>query len=112
MPNLKRWGIDRGPRWATLLLLMVVVLCMADVAVAWACPSCKAAAAASEGGGDVVAGFFWSILFMMSMPFLLLGSFSGYMYLEVRKARARQRSASSAHATTVASVPSDELVEV
>jgi hypothetical protein len=24
---------------------------------------------------------------MMSMPFLLLGSFSGYMYLAVRKAR-------------------------
>lgn len=49
---------------------------------------CKAALASQEGGeGDIVAGFFWSILFMVSMPFLILGSFVTYMYLLVRKAR-------------------------
>jgi hypothetical protein len=35
----------------------------------------------------VVRGYFWSILFMMSMPFAVLGSFSGYLYLLVRQAR-------------------------
>ncbi len=28
-----------------------------------------------------------SFLFMMSMPFTLVGTFSGYLYLQVRKAR-------------------------
>lgn len=55
---------------------------------AWACPSCREALASSSGGGDLVGGFFWSILFMLSMPFLLLGSFSLYFYLLIRKARA------------------------
>jgi len=56
-----------------------------------ACPNCKEALASdTAGGGDVVSGFFWSILFMMSMPFAILGTFSSYMYYEVRKARAAQ----------------------
>jgi hypothetical protein len=38
----------------------------------------------------MVKGYFYSILFMMGMPYLLLSSFGLYMYLEVRKARARE----------------------
>jgi hypothetical protein len=37
----------------------------------------------------MVKGYFYSILFMMGMPYLLLSSFGLYMYLQVRKARAR-----------------------
>ena len=37
----------------------------------------------------MVKGYFYSILFMMGMPYLLISSFGLYMYLEVRKARAR-----------------------
>lgn len=48
---------------------------------------CKAALANSEDGERLVQGFFWSILFMLLMPFALLGSFSAYMYHLVRKAR-------------------------
>jgi hypothetical protein len=59
--------------------------------LASACPSCKAALASQDPSqGDIVSGYFWSILFMMSMPFTILGSFSGYMYLAVRRARAEQ----------------------
>ncbi|MFV2069319.1 MAG: hypothetical protein ACC645_20335, partial [Pirellulales bacterium] len=36
---------------------------------------------------SMVAGYFYSILFMMSMPFLLLGSFGSYAYLLVRRSR-------------------------
>lgn len=85
---------------ARKLLLPVRYAILAVLALAWvalcadmasACPSCKEAILSSEhaeAGGDIIAGFFWSILFMMSMPFAILGTFSGYMYLEVRRARA------------------------
>lgn len=49
---------------------------------------CKAALGSQDRAhGDWVGGFFWSILFMVSMPFVLLGSFSTYMYVLVRRAR-------------------------
>lgn len=38
----------------------------------------------------MVAGYFYSILFMMSMPFILVGVFGGYAYLIVRRARRLQ----------------------
>ena len=49
-----------------------------------ACPTCKAALAGHE---YIVRGYFWSIVFMMSMPFLLVGLFSAYFYMLVRRAR-------------------------
>ena len=70
---------------AALALVLVVA------AAANACPMCKVALAShDEAEGDVIGGFFWSILFMLSMPFAILGTFSGYMYLLVRRARAAQ----------------------
>jgi heme/copper-type cytochrome/quinol oxidase subunit 2 len=66
-------------------LATVVVLAAADVASA--CPSCQAALASQEGGQRVVQGFFWSILFMMSMPFSILTGLSTYFYFLVRRAR-------------------------
>ena len=42
----------------------------------------------------MVEGYFWSILFMMSMPFLILGSLGAYFYYQVRQARALQDAAS------------------
>ena len=71
----------------------LAVVCL-FASVATACPSCRAALASgdTQSGGDLVAGYFWSILFMMSMPFTLLGTFSGYMYWQVRRARDEQPS--------------------
>ncbi len=54
---------------------------------AQACPMCKEALSSGSNSGDVVSGYFWSILFMMSMPFAIIGSFGLYAYLQVRKAR-------------------------
>jgi hypothetical protein len=72
-------------RIAVLLALTCLVFAAADAS---ACPMCKAALASQDGThGDWVQGFFWSILFMVSMPFTLLGGFSAYMYLLVRRAR-------------------------
>ncbi|MCA9184766.1 MAG: hypothetical protein R3E01_24400 [Pirellulaceae bacterium] len=61
------------------------------VQVAQACPTCKNGLADSGNGGDLVSGYFWSIVFMMSMPFLILGGLGTYLYLEVRRARARMQ---------------------
>lgn len=68
-----------------LLLACVILVATTDVL---ACPMCKAALASDgRNHGDWVGGFFWSILFMLSMPFILLGTFSVKMYLLVRRAR-------------------------
>ena len=66
---------------------LAVVCCTASVALA--CPSCRESLTSCDApsGGDLVAGYFWSILFMMSMPFALLGTFSSYMYWHVRRAQ-------------------------
>lgn len=80
-----RWVVCR---FAALAVAVAVVA--ASESIATACPLCKQALASHDRAqGDIVAGYFWSILFMMSMPFLILGSLGGYLFLEVRRARAR-----------------------
>jgi hypothetical protein len=66
--------------------------------IAEACPTCKAALESNSSGGNLIKGYFWSIMFMMATPFAILGCFSGYMYNEVRKAR-RQREAEKSDPT-------------
>lgn len=75
-----------GMKWLPGMLTLSLVALAASAA--WACPNCKDALANSEGGGDVVRGYFYSILFMMSMPFTILGVFSFSMYRAVKKAEA------------------------
>ncbi len=57
---------------------------------AWGCPTCKDGIDGGAAGGNLARGFYWSILFMMAMPFALIGSFAGYMYWQVRRARQSQ----------------------
>ena len=66
-----------------LALLLVSVLSVAAVA----CPTCKEALAGDPLHQQMVAGYFYSILFMMSMPFVLLGTFGSFAYLSIRRAR-------------------------
>lgn len=71
-----------------VVLALACLLATVSASELWACPMCKAALGSHDPShGDWVGGFFWSILFMVSMPFLLLGSFTGYMYVLVRRAR-------------------------
>lgn len=63
----------RRSRW-TPLLIASLLLC-SPAAPALACPNCKEAVAdQSSGGADAASGFNWSVLFMVSMPFTLLGT--------------------------------------
>jgi hypothetical protein len=93
--EVRRMNLPRNPFRFRLLCALTLCAMLAIVAlsaeVASACPSCKAALA-NQGKGDLVKGFMYSILFMLSMPFALLGSFSGYMYVLVRRARREQDS--------------------
>ena len=73
--------------WLSAFAMVAFVL-VAFPGLLSACPTCKEGLSAS--GFNLVRGFGWSIIFMMSMPFLVLGGISSYFYLEVRKAR-RQR---------------------
>jgi hypothetical protein len=70
------------------IVMMAVLVLSADV---MACPTCKN----GMSGGDPVSvarasGYFYSILFMMSMPFLIVGTFGGAAYLSIKRARERE----------------------
>lgn len=59
-----------------------------SASAAHACPTCGAGySEAGEAGQKMLNGWFWSIIFMMSMPFAIVASLGGYMYWIVRKAR-------------------------
>jgi hypothetical protein len=79
-------------RWtATALTAAAMVLFL--LAPAWACPTCKDQLAHDPASMNIARGYAYSILFMLSMPPLILGSLAAYFYWEVRKARARQAAA-------------------
>ena len=74
-------------RLALLLILAIVAVLVLET-VAMACPSCKESLAHSDPArANMVRGYFWSILFMMSMPFVILGGLSALFWWEVRKAK-------------------------
>jgi hypothetical protein len=70
------------------IVVMAVLMLSTDV---MACPNCKN----GMSGGDPLSvarasGYFYSILFMMSMPFLIVGTFGGAAYLSIKRARGRE----------------------
>lgn len=81
---------DRASKW--LLQSAAVLLCMVVFAAdAFACPTCKDAISGSDPVSVARAtGYFYSILFMMSMPFVIIGTFGSVAYLSIKRARAQQ----------------------
>lgn len=67
-------------------------------AVGRACPSCQAALAAHDPeSANMVRGYYYSILFMIGMPFTMLSVFSVSMYRAVKRVeRERQELDSTA----------------
>jgi len=55
---------------------------------AWACPGCKQALA-EEGQGDLARGIYYSVLFMMSVPFAIVGTFSLVAYRAIQREKQR-----------------------
>ena len=84
---VRRTGILRQHA-AVIAVVCLVWLCLQSVAVA--CPTCAEGVANDPNHANMVRGYFWSIIFMMSMPFLVFAGLCSYFYYEVRRARARQ----------------------
>ena len=80
-----------------LLVACLVAACfivLADVAAA--CPTCKDGIAENDPGRQAMAaGYFYSIIFMLTMPFAILGTFGSLAYFSIRKARLEQEAAST-----------------
>lgn len=76
-----------------ILALVVAGLCVAVVlgsaTTADACPSCEQALESGSGQGDLARGIYYSVLFMMAMPFAIIGTFSGLAYRAVKLERRR-----------------------
>jgi hypothetical protein len=70
--------------WLTLAVLLLLVLVAQS---GWACPTCKDNLAADPASANLARGFYYSILFMLSMPYLILTGIGLYFYSLVRKAR-------------------------
>jgi len=72
-----------------VVLALLVAVLLAGVAAA--CPTCaEGIAEADPQQQSVAAGYYYSILFMMSMPFAILGTFGSLAYFSIRRARGRQ----------------------
>jgi len=73
---------------AGLVVACLILLCCQGVALA--CPTCAAGMNNDANHANLVRGYFWSIIFMMSMPFLVFTALCSYFYFEIRRARSRQ----------------------
>ncbi|TWT39700.1 hypothetical protein [Blastopirellula retiformator] len=61
------------------LFSLAVLFCAAAASIAEACPTCK------TGFGERYASAYgWSIIFMMAMPFTLIGAFAAYVFWSIR----------------------------
>ncbi len=81
-------------RSRTLIVALALVAVLATVLlanVASACPTCKEGVDANDPHHQGLAlGFYYSILFMMSMPYILLGTLGFVAYNSVKKAKLSQ----------------------
>ena len=94
-----------------ILLIAGAALMLGWTNVASACPSCQAALASE--GGDLARGIYYSILFMMSMPFAIVGTFGAVFYRAVKREQKRQADAAQqsdvaqpTHSASVTSIQS------
>lgn len=83
---------DHLPRWSSLATLAgaaLLLACLAGDAVA--CPTCKEGVAQNDPHyQSMAAGYYYSILFMLSMPLLILTTFGSFAYRSVKKAQAQR----------------------
>ncbi len=70
--------------------LLACAITLGICTIAAACPTCKDNMAHDPASANLVRGYAYSIMFLLSMPPLIFGSLCAYFYWEVRKARAKQ----------------------
>lgn len=75
-----------------LNLLFALVALLVIAGVAEACPTCKDQIAGDPAAHNMARGYAYSIVFMLSVPPLILVGLGSYFYYEVRRAYAKQAS--------------------
>jgi len=82
---------NRTAKFARKIVLasLCLVALSAMASVASACPSCQAALNSDTNAGDLPRGIYYSILFMMSMPFAIVGTFGAFAYRAVKREQRR-----------------------
>jgi uncharacterized membrane protein len=77
-----------------IILTIALLVLGADAAVA--CPTCKEGVAQNDPHyQSMAAGYYYSILFMMSMPFIIVTTFGTFAYRSVKKAQAQRDAAAN-----------------
>jgi len=71
--------------WLPSLALVLLLAALAE-----ACPNCKDAIATDPAKQGLARGIYYSILFMMSMPFFILGGLCTYFYYLVCRDKAEK----------------------
>jgi hypothetical protein len=94
--------------WLTLAVLILLVLVAQS---GWACPTCKDNLAADPASANLARGFYYSILFMLSMPYLILTGIGLYFYSLVRKARLEREAAAQPALHVDTAVACERVVE-
>ena len=107
-------GLSRvwSRRLVTAMCVVAVLAIFVDATSA--CPTCRQGLTdGDEASQRLITGYFWSIVFMMSMPFAILAGISGLLYREVRKARAKAALTKGAETSIIAEsgVEQHELAE-
>ena len=93
-----------GPRrvvFQPLIAVGCLVVFLVCCGVADACPTCKDGLHNDPAQANLIRGYFWSILFMMSMPFVILSSLGSYFYLQICRARRLQASPPSGYRSPI-----------
>ena len=81
-------------RILSIAALALLVVCCESIASA--CPNCKDALAQNDpAGAGVARGYALSIMFMLSMPYLIFVGLGTYFYLLVRQARKQKLAAAA-----------------
>ncbi len=79
-------------RWLVGAIVVALVLLICSVAAA--CPTCKEGLAQNDPHGKALAaGYAYSVLFMMSMPYIVLCTFGSIAYYSIRRAKKQQQAA-------------------
>ena len=91
------WNIrqehDPSMRRFQFVIALVAVMALLVAADAFGCPNCKDGVNTADPAGlNVARGYFYSILFMLAMPFTLAGSFWAYVWREMRRQKRSDQS--------------------
>jgi Na+-driven multidrug efflux pump len=81
-------------RFRALLVATSIGVVLALAGVAMACPTCgEGLMQADPHAQSIAAGYKYSIIFMVTMPYLCLGTLASIAYYSIHRARTQQQAA-------------------